>query len=126
MPGISINCSGVIPASFSSEVIPAASIFSMVFGPTPASTVSGVTAVVSAVICSSISRRFSSSLLMSMSQPISLLASRTFWPFFPMARESWESSTITSSFLVSGSTICTRVTLAGLRAFCAKATVSSL
>ena len=63
---------------------------------------------------------------MSMSQPISLLARRTFCPFLPMARESCESSTITSSFLFSGSVICTRVTFAGLKAFCANATVSSL
>src|SRR6266576_3176374 len=114
MPGISINCSGVIPASFSTELIPAASIFSMVFAPTPASDVNGVTGAVSAGICSSISWRFSSSLLMSMSQPISLLARRTFCPFLPMASESCESSTITSSFLFSGSVICTRVTFAGL------------
>src|SRR5258708_1632635 len=126
MPGISINCSGVIPASFSTWVMPAASIFSIVLGPTPANAVNGVVGAVRAVICSSISRRFSSSLLMSMSQPISLLASRTFCPFFPIARESCESSTITSSFFVSGSIICTRVTFAGLSAFCANATVSSL
>ncbi len=115
-----------MPASFSTELIPAASIFSMVFAPTPANDVNGVVGAVSAVICSSISWRFSSSLLMSMSQPISLLASRTFCPFLPMASESCESSTITSSFLFSGSVICTRVTFAGLKAFCANATVSSL
>src|SRR5216683_3130518 len=74
MPGISINCSGVMPASFSTLVMPAASIFSMVLGPTPASAVNGVVGAVRAVICSSISRRFSSSLLMSMSQPMSFLA----------------------------------------------------
>src|ERR1700746_387881 len=86
MPGISMSCSGVMPASCSSEVMPAASIFSMVLGPTPARTVRGVGGAVRAVICSSISRRFSSSLFMSMSQPINLLARRTFWPFLADAQ----------------------------------------
>ena len=54
------------------------------------------------------------------------VASRTFCPFFPIAKESCESSTITSSFRFSGSVIWTRVTLAGLKAFWANATVSSL
>src|SRR2546422_36855 len=117
MPGISINCSGVISASFSIEEMPCASIFSMVFGPTPFSSESGVPGAVSAAICASISCRFSSSLLMSMFHPISLLATRTFCPFLPMASDNCVSSTITSRCRVSGSTICTRVTLAGLGAF---------
>src|SRR2546426_351465 len=116
MPGISINCSGVISASFSIEEMPCASIFSMVFGPTPFSSESGVPGAVSAAICASISCRFSSSLLMSMLHPISLLARRTFCPFLPMASDNCVSSTITSRCRVSGSTICTRVTLAGLSA----------
>ncbi len=125
MPGISINCSGVISASFSIELMPCTSIFPIVFGPTPFSSVSGVPGAVNATICASISWRFSSSLLMSMFQPISLLARRTFCPFLPMASESCVSSTITSMCRVSASMICTRVTFAGLNAFCAKMAVSS-
>ena len=48
--------------------------------------------------CASTSRRFSSSLLMSMRQPVNLAARRTFCPFLPIARESCLSSTITSTF----------------------------
>ncbi len=47
----------------------------------------------------------SSSVMMSMSQPTSLLASRTFWPLRPMARESWSSSTITSARFSSGNSV---------------------
>ena len=54
-------------------------------------------------ISASTSWRFSSSLLMSMRQPTSLAARRTFWPFLPMARESCLSSTTTSMICCSSS-----------------------
>ena len=47
-------------------------------------------------ISASISAFFSASLLMSSFQPTSLLARRTFCPFFPIASESWSSETMTS------------------------------
>src|SRR5579884_1745754 len=59
------------------------------------------------------------SLLMSMRHPVSLAASRAFWPSLPMASESWLSGTITRAVLVS-SLISTRTTLAGLSAFATK------
>src|SRR5438309_2270362 len=39
----------------------------------------------------------SASLLMSMRMPVSLAASRAFWPFLPIASESWLSGTMTSA-----------------------------
>ena len=66
--------------------------------------------------CSSTSLRFSSSLLMSIFQPVSLAASRTFWPFLPIASDSCRSSTTTSITRCSSSTMLTRWTRAGLRA----------
>src|SRR6185437_11323860 len=50
MPGISTSCSGVISASFSMEMIPAASSFSMVLGPTPASSDNAVPGAVRAAM----------------------------------------------------------------------------
>src|SRR5438093_523065 len=76
-------------------------------------------------ISASTSWRFSSSLLMSMRQPTSLAAKRTFWPFLPMARESCLSSTTTSMIFCSSSTIVTRLILAGESAFSTKTTGSS-
>src|SRR5262249_49141679 len=63
--------------------------------------------------CASTSRRFSSSLLMSMRQPVSFAARRTFCPFLPMASDSCLSSTTTSITRSLSSTIETRCTLAG-------------
>ena len=76
----------------------------------------GVPPPLMAAIASSTSRRFWSSLLMSMRQLSSFAASRTFWPFLPIANESCDSSTMTSMCCTSGSTTFTRETLAGLRA----------
>ena len=80
----------------------------------------------SCTIVASTSCRFSSSVLMSTRQPISFAASRTFWPFLPIASESCASSTITSMCLPSGSTIATREILAGLSAFSTNFCESSL
>ena len=60
-----------------------------------------------------------------MRQPVSFAASRTFWPFLPMASDSWLSSTITSITLSTSLTIVTRCTLAGLSAFITNCTGSS-
>ena len=62
---------------------------------------------------------------MSIFQPVSLAASRTFWPFLPIASESWLSSTSTSITRFSSSVIETRCTFAGLSAFITKPTGSS-
>jgi hypothetical protein len=75
--------------------------------------------------CASISRRFSSSLLMSIRQPVSLAASRTFCPFLPMASDNCLSSTMTSITFSRSSVMDTRCTFAGLRALVTKLTVSS-
>ena len=77
-------------------------------------------------ISASTSRRFSSSLLMSIRQPTILAARRTFWPFLPMARLSCLSSTTTSMMRCSSSTIETRLTLAGESAFTTNVAGSSL
>ena len=53
---------------------------------------------------------------MSMRQPVSFAASRTFWPFLPIASDSCLSSTITSITRSRSSTIETRCTFAGLSA----------
>ena len=53
---------------------------------------------------------------MSIRQPVSFAASRTFWPFLPMASDSCLSSTTTSITRSPSSTIETRCTLAGLSA----------
>src|SRR5216684_3762436 len=55
------------------------------------STETGAPGATSAAMADSTSCRFSSSLLMSMRQPSSFAARRTFCPFFPMASESCES-----------------------------------
>ena len=60
-----------------------------------------------------------------MRQPVSLAASRTFWPFLPIASESCLSSTTTSMTFSSSSTIVTRWTLAGLSALVTNDTGSS-
>jgi hypothetical protein len=78
-----------------------------------------------ACICCSTSWRFSSSLLMSIFHCRSLAARRTFWPFLPMASESWVSSTMTSICLSARSVMETRLTLAGCSAFSAKVVISS-
>ena len=62
---------------------------------------------------------------MSIRQPVSFAASRTFWPFLPMASESCLSSTITSMTRSRSSTIDTRCTLAGLSALVTNAIGSS-
>ena len=51
---------------------------------------------------------------MSIFQPVSLAASRTFWPFLPIASDNCLSSTTTSITRSASSTIDTRCTLAGL------------
>ena len=61
-------------------------------------------------------RGVSFSLLMSMRQPVSVAASRTFWPFLPIASDSCLSSTTTSMTRPPSSTIDTRWTFAGLSA----------
>ena len=62
---------------------------------------------------------------MSIFQPSSFAASRTFWPFLPMASDNCVSSTITSSCFSVRSVIETRLTLAGCSAFSAKVVISS-
>ena len=62
---------------------------------------------------------------MSIRQPVSLAARRTFWPFLPIASESWRSSTTTSTIASALSTSVTRCTLAGLMALVTNATGSS-
>ena len=126
MPGIASSCSGVMSASASTVVTPAAVSFSI--KPSPISFTCSIGVVeepTRADICNSTSWRFSSSLLMSIFQPSSFAASRTFWPFLPMASESWLSSTITSRCFSAESTTVTRLTLAGCNAFSAKVTGSS-
>ena len=53
--------------------------------------------------------------MISIFQPVSLAASRAFWPSLPMARESWSSGTTTRQLLPSGSSSTER-TSAGDRA----------
>ena len=67
------------------------------------------------------------SLLISIFRPISAEARRTFWPFLPMASESWSSSTTQSRLIVASSWWIgeTRVILAGASAFCANVIRSS-
>ena len=62
---------------------------------------------------------------MSIRQPISFEASRTFCPFLPIASESWLSSTTTSRCFSVASRTVTRLTLAGCSAFSANVTGSS-
>src|SRR5262249_42880062 len=62
----------------------------------------------SAPNCASTSRRFSSSLLMSIRHPVSFAARRTFWPFLPIASDNCLSSTTTSITRSLSSTIDTR------------------
>ena len=62
---------------------------------------------------------------MSIRQPVSLAARRTFCPFLPIASDSCLSSTITSITLSRSSTIDTRCTFAGLSALVTKPTGSS-
>ena len=62
---------------------------------------------------------------MSIRQPVSFAASRTFCPFLPMASDSCLSSTTTSMTRSRSSTIDTRWTFAGLSAFVTSATGSS-
>ena len=52
---------------------------------------------------------------MSIFQRVSCTASRTFWPFLPIASESWSSGTITSIERFSSSTMI-RTTCAGASA----------
>jgi hypothetical protein len=78
-----------------------------------------------ACICCSTSWRFSSSLLMSIFHCSSFAARRTFWPFLPIASDSWVSSTITSSCFSPRSVIETRLTFAGCSAFSANVVISS-
>jgi hypothetical protein len=76
--GVSANCSIVsMPLSVS---------FCKMAAVSPGSSESDVRAD-NWAICSSISARFSSSLLMSIFQPVSLAASLTFCPFLPIARD---------------------------------------
>ena len=65
--------------------------------------------------------------LISIFNPMSAEASRTFWPFFPIASESCSSSTTQSRLIVPSSWWIgeTRVIFAGARAFCAKLMRSS-
>src|SRR6266849_3961576 len=110
----------------STVATPAALNFSINPSPRPGTFSSGVDAEPTrADICCSTSCRFSSSLLISIFQPSSFAASRTFCPFLPMARESWLSSTTTSRCLSLASTTVTRLTFAGCSAFSAKVTASS-
>ena len=67
---------------------PASMSFCAIFSPTPCGSRLRSSSTMRAMraISASTSWRFSSSLLMSMRQPTSLAARRTFWPFLPMAR----------------------------------------
>ena len=60
---------------------------------------------------------FSSSVrvMMSISQCVNRLARRTFWPFLPIARDSWSSSTITRALRLCSSSWMCEIS-AGLRA----------
>jgi hypothetical protein len=62
---------------------------------------------------------------MSIRQPISFEARRTFCPFLPIANDSWLSSTTISMIFSGLSTMDTRLIFAGLIALVAKVTVSS-
>ena len=62
---------------------------------------------------------------MSILQPVSFAARRTFWPFLPIASESCLSSTITSTTGSSVSMTVTRCTRAGLMALVTNVTGSS-
>src|ERR1022692_673592 len=127
MPGISCNCSGVMPPSLSMTLTPASASLPASSSTKPyainADTGSG--GLTRAAMADSTSWRFSSSLLMSTFHPSSLAARRTFWPFLPMASESCESSTITSMCFSSASTMVTRLIFAGLNACVANVTASS-
>ncbi len=127
IPWIASSCSGVIPPNCSTVPTPASTSFSSTFSLSPwsSSTETGAPGTTSVAISDSTSCRFSSSLLMSIRQPNSLAASRTFWPFLPMARESCVSSTITSICFPARSTIVTLAILAGLSALVTKTTGSS-
>jgi hypothetical protein len=61
----------------------------------------------------------SASVMMSIAEPVSWLASRTFWPRRPIARLSWSSGT-TTSIRLSSSSITTRATVAGCSALTTK------
>jgi len=121
-----MSCSGSCRRVGSTLVIPAASTFSMVLGPTPAKAVSGVVGAVSAVICSSI---FAALLFFALdvNVPANEFAGQPHVLAF-LANRQGELRILNDDFELrdSGSTICTRVTFAGLSAFCANATVSSL
>jgi len=96
MPGISINCSGVIPASFSTELIPPLNLLDGLRA-NARSDVNGVVGAVSAVICLFDPGAFF--LALDVRCPADQLACQAYvLPFLPMASESCESSTITSSF----------------------------
>ena len=62
---------------------------------------------------------------MSIFQPVSFAASRTFWPFLPIASDSCRSSTTTSITRFSSSTMLTRWTRAGESALVTNVTGSS-
>ena len=126
IPGTSPSSSSVMSASCSTVVIPAAISFSITPSPSSVTCSIGVCgAPCMADICCSTSWRFSSSLLMSIFQPSSFAASRTFWPFLPIAKDNCVSSTITSSCFSVRSAMETRLTLAGCNAFSANVVISS-
>ena len=62
--------------------------------------------------------------MMSIAEPVSWLASRTFWPRRPIARLSWSSGT-TTSIRLSSSSMTTRLTVAGWSALTTKVARSS-
>jgi len=90
-PSISIRSAIDEPASSCTDSMPAATSFSLSFGPSPSISWSGMSRARSA------SWRLRSSLLemRSIFQPVSLAARRAFWPPLPMASESWSSATTT-------------------------------
>ena len=93
--------------------------------PSRAVTGTGCPCAISRPICSVMACLIFSSLMMSISQPTSLVANLTFCPRFPIARLNWSSPTMTSILRFSMSVIRTCETFAGLRAFAAKTDGSS-
>ena len=87
MPNTSLSSVAVAETIRSTVSMPAAFSFSTIPSSSPG-TDNGAGSVPSPSNWASTSRRFSSSLLMSIFQPVSLAARRTFWPFLPMANES--------------------------------------
>ena len=139
MPGTASRSSGANSANCSTVVMSAEFSFLMIPGVSPEMDSNGVAAW-RRWISSSISARFSSSLLMSMRQPINFDASRTFCPFFPIASDNWLSSTMISMIRSGGGSTSgevgsysvsdaarmdTRLTCAGLIALVANVTTSS-